>query len=81
MAAAELAFQQPYSLAEFTDGNARGCQALDAHFMTTGDPKSSWTKRRLSHQNLAIVFLVALLLDRISGVEGRAAGVIEENRS
>jgi hypothetical protein len=36
---------------------------LDAHFITTGDPKSSWTERRLSHQNLANAFLLALLVD------------------
>jgi hypothetical protein len=28
------------------------------------DPKSSWTERRISHQNLANGFLLALLIDR-----------------
>jgi hypothetical protein len=36
---------------------------MDAHFATTGDPKSSWPERRLSHQNLANAFLLALLVD------------------
>jgi hypothetical protein len=36
---------------------------LDAHFMTTGDPKTTWTERRLSHQNVANGFMLALLLE------------------
>ncbi len=31
---------------------------MDAHFMTTGDPKSTWNERRLSHQNLANGFML-----------------------
>jgi hypothetical protein len=37
---------------------------MDAHVMTVGDPKSSWTERRLSHQNLVTVFMLSLLIDR-----------------
>ena len=49
--------------------------AMDAHFMTTGDPKSSWTERRLSHQNLVNSFMLALLIDGIIGVEeGNSSG-------
>jgi hypothetical protein len=36
---------------------------MDAHVMTTGDPKTTWTERRLSHQNLANGFMLALLLE------------------
>jgi hypothetical protein len=38
--------------------------AQDAHFLVTGDPKSSWTERRLSHQNFVNAFMLALLLER-----------------
>ena len=37
--------------------------AMDAHFVTTGDPKSSWIDKRLSHQNLCTAFMLAMLLD------------------
>jgi hypothetical protein len=36
--------------------------AMDAHAMTEGDPKSSWTERRISRQNLGISFLVAIAI-------------------
>jgi hypothetical protein len=39
---------------------------LDAHFMTTGDPKTTWTERRLSHQNVANGFMLALLLEELA---------------
>jgi hypothetical protein len=34
--------------------------AMDAHAMAEGDPKSSWTDRRISLQNLGLSFLVAI---------------------
>jgi hypothetical protein len=34
--------------------------AMDARAMTDGDPKSSWTERRISRQNLGLSFLVAI---------------------
>jgi hypothetical protein len=37
---------------------------MDAHALTTGDPKSTWTEIRLSHQNVANGFMLALLIDR-----------------
>ena len=36
--------------------------AMDAHAMTDGDPKSSWTERRISRQNLGLSFLVAIAI-------------------
>jgi hypothetical protein len=36
---------------------------LDADVMTTSDPKTTWTERRLSHQNVANGFMLALLLE------------------
>lgn len=46
--------------------------AMDAHFMIAGDPKSSWTDRRLSHQNLVTTFMLALLVEHILGPGGMA---------
>jgi hypothetical protein len=36
--------------------------AMDTHAVTDGDPKSSWTERRISRQNLGLTFLLALSL-------------------
>src|ERR1700730_4626985 len=36
--------------------------AMDAHAMTDGDPKSSWTERRISRQNLGLTFLMAIAI-------------------
>jgi hypothetical protein len=36
--------------------------AMDAHAMTDGDPKSSWTERRISRQNLGLTFLLAIAI-------------------
>jgi hypothetical protein len=43
--------------------------AMDAHFMIAGDPKSTWTDKRLSHQNLVTTFMLALLLEDMFGPE------------
>jgi hypothetical protein len=40
--------------------------AMDAHAMTDGDPKSSWTERRISRQNLGLSFLVAIAMGGVS---------------
>jgi hypothetical protein len=48
--------------------------AMDAHFMIAGDPKSTWIDKRLSHQNLALAFMLALVLETIFGPEHRVAG-------
>lgn len=45
--------------------------SLDAHAVAIGDPKTSWAERRLSHQNLANSFLLALLLEGTFGSEKR----------
>ncbi len=37
--------------------------ALDCEAVTQGDPKSSWTERRLSKQITAAVFLLALSVE------------------
>ena len=34
--------------------------AMDAHAMTDGDPKSSWTERQISRQILGRTFLLAM---------------------
>lgn len=47
---------------------------MDAHFMTTGDKNSSWTERRVSHQNLVTAYMVALLWEQTFGAEKRGAG-------
>ena len=44
--------------------------AMDAHAATDGDPKSSWTERRISRQNLGLSFLVAIT---IGGVASNSA--------
>jgi hypothetical protein len=43
--------------------------AMDAHFVNQGDPKTSWAERRLSHLGLVNAFMLALLMDRLSGLE------------
>jgi hypothetical protein len=48
--------------------------AMDAYFVTKGDQKTSWTERRLSHQNLVMTFMVALLLEHTFGPQQGGAG-------
>lgn len=57
--------------------------AMDAHFVTTGDQKTSWTERRLSHQNLVITFMLALLLEHSFGPErnGAAADLTQDQQT
>jgi len=50
--------------------------AMDAHFMIAADPKSSWTDRRLSHQNLVTAFTLALLLEDTFGPEEMAGASV-----
>jgi hypothetical protein len=56
--------------------------AMDAHFVTTGDQKTSWTERRLSHQNLVMTFMVALLLEHTFGPQqgGASTTVVFERK-
>lgn len=44
--------------------------AMDAHSLTDNDPKSSWTERRISRQNLG---LMGKTVSRRSGKESAAA--------
>ena len=43
--------------------------SMDAYFMTTADPESSWIDKRLSHQSLVTAFMLALFLERTFGPE------------
>jgi len=54
---------------------------MDAHFMTTADAKSTLTERRLSHQNVANGFLLALLVNGGDGKNADGFGSANRNSS
>ena len=55
---------------------------MDAHFCTTGDPKSTWIDKRLSHQNLVTAFMLALLVEKTFGPEhgGKTTTIAREKK-